>query len=122
VPGRRADPPQRLGEALLSAHAERLVDLHVQPPGAVPAGERPVAAPLARRQVAGGSALVTSLRHAPIRMEDELGRLLLTRLDGSRDRAALAAELRRADPATADVPAVLDAALDRLGRLSLLAA
>jgi SAM-dependent methyltransferase len=114
--------PQRLGEALLGAHAERLVDLHVHPPAAAPPGERPVAAPLARRQAAEGSTIVTSLRHAPVRVEDELGRLLLTRLDGSRDRAALALELRRADPSAPDVPALLDAALDRLGRLSLLAA
>ena len=114
--------PQRLGEALLGAHSERLVDLHVHPPAATPAGERPVAAPLARRQAAEGSALVTSLRHSPVRVDDDLGRRLLTRLDGTRDRAALADELRRADPAAADVPAVLEAALHQLGRLSLLAA
>jgi SAM-dependent methyltransferase len=113
--------PQRLGEALLGAHAERLVDLHVQPPAAAPAGDRPVAAPLVRRQAAKGSVSVTSLRHATIRVEDELGRLLLTRLDGSRDRAALAAELHSAEPAVPDARAALDAALDRLARLSLLA-
>ena len=114
--------PQRLGEALLGAHAERLVDLHVHPPAAERAGDTPIAAPLARRQAADGRSLVTNLRHAQIRVEDDLGRQLLARLDGTRDRAALAAELGRADPTVADPRAALDAALAHLARLSLLAA
>jgi hypothetical protein len=113
--------PQRLGEALLGAHAERLVELHAHPPSAERAGDRPVAAPLARRQAAEGASLVTNLRHAAIRVDDDLGRRLLASLDGSRDRAALAAELARADPSVPDPRAALDAALAHLGRLSLLA-
>jgi hypothetical protein len=114
--------PQRLGEALIGAHAERLVDLHVHPPAAARAGERPVAAALARRQAADGRQLVTNLRHSAIRMDDDLGRQLLMRLDGSRGRAELASELGRADPSVADPRGALDAALEHLGRLSLLSA
>jgi hypothetical protein len=114
--------PQRLGEALIGAHAERLVDLHVHPPAAARAGERPVAAALARRQAADGRQLVTNLRHSAIRMDDDLGRQLLVRLDGSRDRAELASELGRADPSVTDPRGALDAALEHLGRLSLLSA
>jgi methyltransferase-like protein/SAM-dependent methyltransferase len=83
------DAPQRLGEALLGAHAERIVDFHVEPPPAAPAGERPVASVLARHQVAAGAELVTNLRHTPVHLPDAPSRELLAQLDGSRDRAAL---------------------------------
>jgi methyltransferase-like protein len=101
------DRPQRVGEALLEAHAERIVELHVEPPAArATVSERPVASPLARRQAASGRALVTSLLHDELRI-DELGaRELLASLDGRRDREALGA----------------DAALEQLARLGLLMA
>ena len=94
----------------------------MHPPAAERAGDAPVAAPLARRQAADGRSLVTNLRHVQIRIDDDLGRRLLARLDGTRDRAALAAELGGADPSVTDPRAALDAALDHLARLSLLAA
>ena len=56
--------------------------------GGCPAGHRPRASP----GPCGG--VVTNLRHASVRIEDDLGRRLVTLLDGTRDRAALAAELR----------------------------
>jgi SAM-dependent methyltransferase len=116
--------PQRIGEALLSAHAERLVALHVQPPApAIRPGERPAAFPLARRQAAAGAPLVTSLRHESVSLDDELGRSLVTLLDGSRDRAALARELRGLPGGDAvETPGALDEALARLAALSLLIA
>ena len=79
------DRPQRVGEALLEAHAERIVDLHVEPPPLrATVSERPVASPLARRQAAAGRPLVTSLLHDELRI-DELGaRELLASLDGTR--------------------------------------
>jgi SAM-dependent methyltransferase len=106
-----ADRP-RLADALLRAHAERIVDLHVHPPPARRAGTHPQAPALARRQVAGGASTVTNLRHTSIQLEDDAGRALLARLDGTRDRAALATGI--------DGP--LDAALERLAQLSLIAA
>lgn len=108
------DTPQRLGEALLGAHAERIVDLHVQPPPvASRAGERPVASPIARRQAASGDRLVTSLRHDELRLDDERDRALLALLDGTHDRDALA-------EATGLAGADLEDALARLAWLGFL--
>jgi hypothetical protein len=69
--------------------------------------------------------MVTNLRHASVRIEDDLGRRLVTLLDGTRDRAALTAELRsflsdRGATVPADLPDALDRSLDGLARLALL--
>jgi hypothetical protein len=56
-------------------------------------GDRPRASALARHQARSGH-LVTNLRHAAVRIEDDLGRRLVTLLDGSRDHAALTTDLR----------------------------
>ena len=80
---------------LLQAYAANLVQLHVWTPALATApSERPVASPLARLQAAEGTR-VTNLRHATVEVPDELGRRLITLLDGTRDRAALLAELGR---------------------------
>jgi SAM-dependent methyltransferase len=107
-------------EALLGGYAANLVSLHASPPRlAHRPGERPAASPLARRQAADGE-FVTTLRHRSVRLEDELGRRLVTLLDGTRDRAALAAEMR---PYAGDaVEAALERSLDGLARLGLLVA
>jgi methyltransferase-like protein len=117
----------RLGDVLLRAAAGSLVELHVHPPRlARRAGERPVASPLARRQAAHGEEIVTSLRHRNVRVEDPLAAHLLTRLDGTRDRAALFADVREftapgvAAPPEDELPEALDRALERLARLGLL--
>lgn len=57
------------------------------PPLATHAGARPRATPLARLQAQRGD-LVTNQRHESVRLGD-LPRALLSRLDGTRDRAAL---------------------------------
>jgi SAM-dependent methyltransferase len=81
-------------DALLRAYGANLVQLHVCPPSlSLSPGERPEASPLARHQARDGP-VVTNLRHASVRIEDDLGRRLVELLDGRRDRAALAAELR----------------------------
>jgi hypothetical protein len=105
-------------DALLRGYAANLLQLHACPPRlAHRPGERPEASPLARLQ-AGEGEFVTSLRHRSVRLEDELGRRLVTLLDGTRDRAALAAEMR--PHAGADVEAALERSLDGLARLGLL--
>ena len=82
-----------LCDALLRAYAANLVVLHVHPPAvATTPGAAPRASPLARHQAQAGE-LVTNLRHASVRIEDDLGRRLVTLLDGTRDRDALAAQL-----------------------------
>ncbi len=82
-----------LSEILLQTFAVGLVELHTHMPHFVEkASEYPVASPLARMQIQKGD-IVTTLRHAGLRVEDTLGQRLLVLLDGTRDRAALLKEL-----------------------------
>ncbi len=83
-----------LCDALLRCYAANLVHLHVRLPVLTTSvSERPEASPLARQQARAGP-VVANLRHEVVRVEDELGRRLVTLLDGSRDRGALVSELR----------------------------
>jgi SAM-dependent methyltransferase len=131
----RGDGPDAtlIARGLLEVHAAGLVDLHTEPPQpAATAGEHPTAYRVARHQAAGGSAIVTSLRHMAVNLEDPLAVHLLTLLDGTRNRAALVAAIRAFvagggledtgidPPPDAELPAALETALDRLAKLSLL--
>jgi len=85
------------------------VQLHTTPSPCVRvAGERPLASPLARLQLRD-RATVSSLLMANIDVTDALTRELLVRLDGTRDRAALLAELRGCVATSGEGPAVLGA-------------
>lgn len=87
-----AEDAEALCEVLLRLYGANLVELRAHAPRfSCEAGARPVASPLARLQ-ATRSEVVTSLRHTTIRMDDPFGMRLLALLDGTRDRAALAAE------------------------------
>lgn len=114
-----------LCDALLRSYAANLVALHVHPPRLTTTpGEAPRTTALARHQAAAGE-VVTNLRHASVRVEDDLGRRLVTLLDGTRDRAALAADLRayladQGRPVPGDLAAALDRSLEGLARLALL--
>jgi hypothetical protein len=89
------------------------VQLHVwTPPLPAEVPERPVASALARLQAARGTRL-TNLWHGSVEVPDELGRRLITLLDGTRDRAALLGELER--PANE-----LERSLEGLARIALL--
>jgi SAM-dependent methyltransferase len=112
--------PHALGEALLAGLRARLLTPHATPLRAVSAADvqRPTASPLARRQ-ARHELEVTSLACTGVRMAEPAARLLLTLLDGTRDRAAIRAEFR-AHTGVRLSPEDLDANLDRLGRLFLL--
>jgi hypothetical protein len=116
---------EALCDALLRSYAGNLVQLHVHPPELdTSPGERPEASPLAREQARAG-ALVTNLRHTGVRIEDDLGRRLVTLLDGRRDRAELAAELRSwLKQSGHEVPEELEDGLERslvaLAKLGLL--
>ena len=80
--------------------------------------ERPVASPLARWQARVG-VRGHALAYTTVHMEEPAARLLLTLLDGTRDRAAIRAEFRERTgvPLSAED---LDANLAALGRLFLL--
>ena len=82
-----------VAEMLRRAYAANLVRLHVWAPGltATPS-VRPVASALARLQAAEGTR-VTTLLHGSLEVGDERGRRLIGLLDGTRDRAALAADM-----------------------------
>ena len=84
-----------LEQMLLTAYSTEFVDLHVCP-GAftLEVSARPLASPLARWQLRRG-VNVTTLRHAPIRIEDPLLRHLVVLLDGTRDHPTLLGDLAR---------------------------
>jgi SAM-dependent methyltransferase len=108
-----------LGEALLDGFRGEHLIPHAGPlRAALTPGERPSASPLARWQALRGPEL-TSLAYTTVRMEEPAARLLITLLDGTRDRAAIRAELR--DRAGLDLTAEdLDRNLVELARLFLL--
>lgn len=62
------------------------------PPLSRTAGEHPLTSPVIRWQVQQGNN-VTSLFHVAVKIEDEVGRCLLSSLDGHHDRAALAEKI-----------------------------
>jgi hypothetical protein len=111
--------------AVLRCYAANLVQLHATPPPlTVSVSERPEASPLARHQARTGQ-LVTNLRHASVRLEDDLGRRLVVLLDGTRDRVQLLHELRTfLLEAGHEVPHPLEVGLERslegIARLALL--
>ncbi|HEY5911084.1 MAG TPA: class I SAM-dependent methyltransferase [Verrucomicrobiae bacterium] len=74
---------------LLRLYGGGVVEFHTfQPPFAGEVGDRPLAPPLVRWQAAHGD-WVTSLLHIAVKVEDEIGRTLLTWLDGTVDREQL---------------------------------
>jgi SAM-dependent methyltransferase len=104
---------EAVAEMLRRAYAANLVRLHVWAPALTTTpSERPLASALARLQLAEGGR-VTTLLHTSVEIGDELGRRLIGLLDGTRDRAALLAELGR--PADE-----LERSLEGLGRIGLL--
>jgi SAM-dependent methyltransferase len=111
-----------LPDLLLRACAAGLVELHAAPsPFSVDPGLRPRASALARIQARSGGQ-VTTLRHSVVEIQDPLARELVSLLDGSRDRAALLAELQAfAGPEPLALEA-LDANLVKLARRALLEA
>jgi methyltransferase-like protein len=130
---------QVLAEILLQTYSADLIELYCQPPRfALKAGERPLASPLARLQIQNREPVITNLRHANVNVEEPLARALVCLLDGTRDRAALLAELTplvtsgaaplivNGQPVTdpAQVSTLLASGLEpnlgRLGRLALL--
>ena len=89
----QAEDMALLGNMVFQAYGKNLVELHVHVPHFVlEVSERPIASALARLQIRQ-SAFVTNVLHGSVKIEDLLGRHLLSLLDGTRDRNALVAEL-----------------------------
>lgn len=116
--------PRPLDALIGDAYVSNFIVLHAHPPAvaALP-GERPRAPALARLEAAAGDAL-TSLFHTRVRIPDSNARKLVSLLDGTRDRAALVADIN--GPAFAfqrdAAGAFVDQALAQLARMGLLEA
>jgi hypothetical protein len=82
-------------------------------------GERPEASRLARWQAASGVEELTSLGYTTVRMDEPAARALIELLDGTRDRAQIAAALRERTGLELSLED-LDANLRELARLFLL--
>jgi SAM-dependent methyltransferase len=109
-----------LADALLHGFRSGVVEPHVDPPRwAQTPGERPRASALARLQAAE-SIDVTNLRHENVRMEETAARRLLRLLNGTRDHAAILAELIGGKDPLALAPEDLERNLGTLADLALL--
>jgi len=108
-------------EVLRDAGYAGIVELHAQPAAVtIDPPERPFASPLARLQ-ARTSDRVTTLLHVPVRIADANALTLLPLVDGTRDRAALAAGV----PSSVErsrAAEFVDYALKKYARLGLLMA
>lgn len=107
-------------EMLLRCYGADLVTLHAAPlPTGGAGAPRPRTSALARLQARDG-ATVTNLRHEPVELDDR-ARLLVTLLDGERDRRALRAVVAGAGAGGEDeFAAALDEDLRDLARRALL--
>lgn len=84
---------EQLCAFLLHLYSAGLIDLHsYAPPVICTVTDRPSTTPLVRWQVGRGN-MVTSQLHMAAKIEDEVGRRLLSCLDGTRDHRALADEI-----------------------------
>ncbi len=106
---------EELAEAILAGYSAAVVELHLHQPawevrsrreeGSSSSLRGPVLSPLARVQLTNGREAVTTLRHTNLRVETPALRAAFLMLDGSRDAAAVAAELgRRIDAGGLDLP------------------
>jgi hypothetical protein len=87
---------QSVLQAALACFSAGLIDLHQRAPFYLPvANERPTATPLARYQ-ARESRSVTNVLHVLVTSLNKVDRVVLSHLNGSRDRAALATVLKAA--------------------------
>ncbi len=83
-----------LAKALVESYGTDIVKLHSHRPGFITeATECPCANLLVRTQLKHGK-VITTEQHLSIKMDDDLGRVLITLLDGTHDRESLKKELR----------------------------
>jgi hypothetical protein len=110
----------QLGDFLLQLYAADMISLQTHwNPYVLHPSERPESSRLARLMI-DRRERVTNQEHVDVVISGRMGAELLRRLDGTRDRAALLAELQRIDPGA--TPKDLDASLSTLAGLALLTA
>ena len=94
-PESAGDSSAALAKFLLQLYGAGLVEFRTCAPAMVSAAsEHPVSSPIARWQARHGD-VVSSRFHQAVKVEDEVGRCLLSALDGTMDRPALLEKLRR---------------------------
>ncbi|HEX4263462.1 MAG TPA: class I SAM-dependent methyltransferase [Verrucomicrobiae bacterium] len=87
------DDGERLETFLLELYSAGVIELHAHAPlASLQVSERPRTTPLVRWQAQRGN-IVTSQFHMVVKIEDEVGRCLLSCLDGTRDHQALAEKI-----------------------------
>jgi hypothetical protein len=108
-------------DILLAAYTAGLIELHTHAPHfALEPGPRPTASPVARLQLEHGS-FVASLRHTSVCIEDDLGRLLLRLMDGTRTPEMLRDDLG-IDVSAQVSAALVESKVAEAARLALLVA
>jgi hypothetical protein len=113
-------PARQIGEIFLRLYASNLVSLQTHwNPYVTRVSERPEASRLARLLIERRDQ-VTNQEHIDVHIGGGLARELLLLLDGTRDRSALLAELRKIDAGAA--PESLETSLTSLADLALLTA
>jgi methyltransferase-like protein/trans-aconitate methyltransferase len=114
---------RHLTSVLQQSYGMGMIELHTRPRHVVlrPA-ERPVSSPLARLTIERGGDTVVNLRHDHVSLVDDGTRLLLSLLDGTRDREALLQEMRERSTGLDEgsVPEAVEEGLQNLGRSGLL--
>ena len=123
-PGADLEERLILTEALVRCYSAALASLHAEPGTfGTSAATHPRVTAMARLQAAEGP-MVANLRHEPVTLDDP-ARLLVTLLDGTRDRAALLARLADSMEGTvaqSELAAWLERSLAELARSALLLA
>jgi methyltransferase-like protein len=93
IPKPDQDVPADIAEFILSTYGAGLLDLHLSlAPFVLQVGDKPLASSLARWQ-ARRSDVVATLHHRTLKLSNAIHRGLLALCDGTRDRAALRADL-----------------------------
>ncbi len=112
-----------LRTVIARTYSSGLVDLGTHEPdwASVP-GEYPKASPLVRYQALHNHPFVSSLRHLAVVIDDPLAAAMLPLLDGTRNIAALAAELAPEFPALTDLPQQIASRLQVAAQNALLLA
>jgi len=114
---------RHLASVLQQSYGMGMIELHTRPrPVVLSPAERPVSSPLARLTIARGGEAVVNLRHEHVGLGDDGTRVLLSLLDGTRDREALVQEMRgrSGDVDEGSLAAAVEEGLRSLGRSGLL--
>jgi len=113
APEAQGQTPSELASFLLRLFSANMVEFRLQrSPFTIHPGDRPISSRLARFQAESGD-MIATLNHRMLEITDERSRKLLLRLDGTRDRDAIAREF---DESVGHVTAGIEA----LARLALL--